>query len=208
MALLVSQFGWEGTLTQLGWFLTKAALLTFGGASAVLPYVSQGAVILWRLNPVQMIDGLALGETTPGPLIMVVTFIGFIGGYTNALFSSELTFLARVTAAIVVTWFALPPSFFFVLTGGLLVKTTHGNLKFTAPLTTIIAAVVGVIFNLVMFFTYHVLWPGSFFSSFEWPATLIALAASIALFSLFYFKRNVIYVITICTVIGLIYSVF
>ncbi len=84
MGLLTALFGWEGTLTQLGWFFTKAALLTFGGAYAVLPYVYQGAVGHYGwLTPTQMIDGLALGETTPGPLIMVVAFVGFVGGYVQ-----------------------------------------------------------------------------------------------------------------------------
>jgi chromate transporter len=82
--LLTLSYGWEHTLTQMGWFFTKAALLTFGGAYAVLPYVYQGAVVHYGwLTPTQMIDGLALGETTPGPLIMVVAFVGFVGGYVQ-----------------------------------------------------------------------------------------------------------------------------
>ncbi|MDV6344130.1 chromate efflux transporter [Nitrosomonas sp. Is37] len=206
MALLLSQFGWHGTLTQMGWFFTKASLLTFGGAYAVLPYVYQGAVEYYGwLNPAQMIDGLALGETTPGPLIMVVAFVGFIGGYTNTLFGTELSFLSGATAAVVATWFTFLPSFLFILAGGPLVETTYGNLKFTAPLTAITAAVVGVILNLVLFFAYHVLWPQSFSASFEWPAALITLVASIALL---YFKRNVIYVIGACALMGLVYSIF
>jgi chromate transporter len=206
MALLASQFGWEGTLTQMGWFFTKAALLTFGGAYAVLPYVYQGAVEYYGwLAPTQMIDGLALGETTPGPLIMVVAFVGFVGGYSNALFGTELGFLAGTAAAVVATWFTFLPSFLFILAGGPLVETTHGNLKFSAPLTAITAAIVGVIFNLALFFTYHVLWPRGFSDSFEWPAALITLAACIALF---YLKHNIIYVITLCAVMGLAYSVF
>ncbi|SDZ07230.1 chromate transporter [Nitrosomonas sp. Nm33] len=206
MALLLSQFGWHGTLTQMGWFFTKASLLTFGGAYAVLPYVYQGAVEYYGwLNPAQMIDGLALGETTPGPLIMVVAFVGFIGGYTNTLFGTELSFLSGATAAVVAIWFTFLPSFLFILAGGPLVETTYGNLKFTAPLTAITAAVVGVIFNLVLFFAYHVLWPQGFSASFEWPAALITLVASIALL---YFKRNVIYVIGACALMGLVYSIF
>lgn len=206
MALLVNQFGWEGTLTQMGWFFTKAALVTFGGAYAVLPYVYQGAVEYYGwLAPAQMIDGLALGETTPGPLIMVVAFVGFIGGYENALFGTELTFLAGAAAAGVVTWFTFLPSFLFILAGGPLVEATHNDLKFTAPLTAITAAVVGVIFNLALFFAYHILWPQGFSVAFEWPVALMILAASIALF---YFKRNAIHVIAMGAVIGLIYSVF
>ena len=205
MALLISQFGWLGTLTQMGWFFTKAAFLTFGGAYAVLPYVYQGAVEYYGwLNPAQMIDGLALGETTPGPLIMVVAFVGFIGSYTNTLFGADFAFLAGATAAVAVTWFTFLPSFLFILVGWPLVETTHGNLKFSTPLTAITAAVVGVIFNLALFFAYHVLWPQGLSLSFEGPAALIILVASIALF---YFKRNVIYVIGACAVMGLIYSI-
>jgi chromate transporter len=90
LGTLAATHGWSGVLTQMGWFFTKAALLTFGGAYAVLPYVYQGAVDHYQwLTPVQMIDGLALGETTPGPLIMVVSFVGFVGGWTQAIFGRD-----------------------------------------------------------------------------------------------------------------------
>ena len=202
MAVLIARWGWEGTLTQMGWFFTKAALLTFGGAYAVLPYVVQGAVGHYGwLTSLQMIDGLALGETTPGPLIMVVAFVGFIGGYGKALFGPEHLFLAGAVAAAVVTWFTFLPSFLFILGGGPLVESTHNELKFTAPLTAITAAVVGVILNLALFFGYHVLWPAGFAGHFEWPSALIALAAAIALLR---YKRGVVEVIGACAVIGLL----
>ncbi|MET0517395.1 MAG: chromate efflux transporter, partial [Burkholderiaceae bacterium] len=150
--------GWEAALTQMAWFFTKAALLTFGGAYAVLPYVYQGAVEHYHwLTPAQMIDGLALGETTPGPLIMVVSFVGFVGGWTQAIFGADALFLAGAAAAAVVTFFTFLPSFFFILLGGPFIESTHGNLRFTAPLTAITAAVVGVILNLALFFALHVL---------------------------------------------------
>jgi chromate transporter len=202
MALLTLAYGWDHTLTQMGWFFTKAALLTFGGAYAVLPYVYQGAVVHYGwLTPLQMIDGLALGETTPGPLIMVVAFVGFIGGYTQALFGTEHVFLAGAVAATLVTWFTFLPSFLFILAGGPLVESTHGDLKFTAPLTAITAAVVGVILNLALFFGYHVWWPKGFAGSVDWIAALMTLAAA---FALFRFKRSVIEVIAASAVIGLI----
>ena len=209
MAALTATWGWQHTLTQMGWFFTKAALLTFGGAYAVLPYVYQGAVMDFGwLTPAQMIDGLALGETTPGPLIMVVAFVGFVGGYVKALFGPESMFLAGAVAACVVTWFTFLPSFIFILTGGPLVETTHGNLKFTAPLTAITAAVVGVIVNLALFFGYHVLWPQGFagdaFGNLDGISALIAIAAAVALFR---FKRNVIHVIAACAVTGLLVQV-
>jgi chromate transporter len=144
MGLLTALWGWDHTLTQMAWFFTKAALLTFGGAYAVLPYVYQGAVEHYGwLTPLQMIDGLALGETTPGPLIMVVAYVGFVGSYTKALFGPDALFLAGVLAATVVTWFTFLPSFLFILAGGPLVEATHGQLRYTAPLAAISAAVVG-----------------------------------------------------------------
>ncbi|SFB21549.1 chromate efflux transporter [Azotobacter beijerinckii] len=202
MGLLTLLFGWHGTLTQMGWFFTKAALLTFGGAYAVLPYVFQGAVGHYGwLTPTQMIDGLALGETTPGPLIMVVAFVGFVGGYVHPLFGAERAFLAGAVAAGLVTWFTFLPSFLFVLAGGPLVESTHDDLKFTAPLTGVTAAVVGVILNLALFFGYHVLWPQGFAGRFDWPSALIALAAAVALLR---FKRGVIEVLAGCAVAGLL----
>ncbi|RFC35633.1 MAG: chromate transporter [Candidatus Nitrotoga sp. SPKER] len=201
MGLLNAIYGWHHTLTQMGWFFTKAALLTFGGAYAVLPYVYQGAVGNYGwLTPTQMMDGLALGETTPGPLIMVVTFVGFVGGYVKVLFGPDSLFLAGAVAAMLVTWFTFLPSFLFILAGGPLVESTHGDLKFTAPLTAITAAVVGVILNLALFFLYHVLWPQGFSGTFDGISAVIALAAAVALFR---FKRNVIEVIFACAAVGL-----
>ncbi|UCL84953.1 chromate efflux transporter [Pseudomonas sp. HS-18] len=201
MGLLASAFGWQGTLTQMGWFFTKAALLTFGGAYAVLPYVYQGAVGHYGwLTPAQMIDGLALGETTPGPLIMVVAFVGFVGGYVQPMFGADHPFLAGAVAASLVTWFTFLPSFLFILAGGPLVESTHNELKFTAPLTGITAAVVGVILNLALFFGYHVLWPAGFEGHFDWPSALIALAAAIALFR---YKAGVIKALIACALTGL-----
>ena len=199
---LTALWGWQHALTQMGWFFTKAALLTFGGAYAVLPYVYQGAVTDFQwLTPTQMIDGLALGETTPGPLIMVVAFVGFVGGYVKALFGPEQLFLAGALAACVVTWFTFLPSFLFILGGGPLVESTHGNIKFTAPLAAITAAVVGVIVNLAMFFGYHVLWPAGFAGRIDWISALIAIAAAVALFQ---YKRNVMHVIGACALVGLL----
>ncbi|MCY1347588.1 putative chromate transport protein [compost metagenome] len=201
MGILIAAFGWDGTLTQMGWFFTKAALLTFGGAYAVLPYVYQGAVGHYGwLTPTQMIDGLALGETTPGPLIMVVAFVGFVGAYVQPVLGADQAFLGGALAAALVTWFTFLPSFLFILAGGPLVESTHNELKFTAPLTGITAAVVGVILNLALFFGYHVLWPQGFAGRFDWPSALIALAAAIALFR---FKRGVIQVLLGCALVGL-----
>ena len=200
MGLLVMRFGWDHTLTQMSWFFTKAALLTFGGAYAVLPYIYQGAVdqFGWA-TATQMIDGLALGEATPGPLIMVVAFVGFIGGYVKEVFGPESLFLAGAVAATLVTWFTFLPSFLFILAGGPMIESTHNDLKFTAPLTAITAAVVGVILNLALFFGYHVLWPQGFSGAFDWPSAVLAVAASVALFK---YKSNVIHVIAVSGLMG------
>ncbi len=201
MAAVVAAHGWHSTLAQMSWFFTKAALVTFGGAYAVLPYVYQGAVEThqWLTGP-QMIDGLALGETTPGPLIMVVAFVGFVGGWGQAVLGPDSLFLGAALAATVVTFFTFLPSFVFILAGGPLVEATHGKLGFTAPLSAITAAVVGVVVNLALFFAYHVLWPQGFGGRFDFPSALIAVAAAVALFR---FKRGVIEVIAGSAVLGM-----
>ena len=204
LAALAAAYGWDATLTQIGWFFTKAALLTFGGAYAVLPYVYQAAVEHYQwLTPAQMIDGLALGETTPGPLIMVVAFVGFVAGWVKEVFGPESLFLAGSAGAVIATWFTFLPSFVFILLGGPLVETTHGDLKFTAPLTGITAAVVGVVLNLAVFFADHVLWPEGFAGRFEWASAVIGLAAFVALFR---YQAGVIPVILACGIAGLVYS--
>lgn len=201
MGALYALFGWEHSFTQMGWFFTKAAFLTFGGAYAVLPYVYQGAVSQFGwVTPTQMMDGLALGETTPGPLIMVVAFVAFIGAYVKALLGPESLFAAGALAACLVTWFTFLPSFIFILAGGPLVESTHRNLKFTAPLTAITAAVVGVILNLALFFGYHLLWPEGFDGALDVRSALIAVGAGVALFK---YKRKVIEVIGLCALVGL-----
>ena len=201
MAALVATNGLQGTLTQMGWFFTKAALLTFGGAYAVLPYVYQGAVEThqWLSGP-QMIDGLALGETTPGPLIMVVAFVGFVGGWLKQALGPDALLLGGALAATVVTFFTFLPSFIFILAGGPVVEATHGKLGFTAPLSAITAAVVGVILNLAMFFAYHVLWPQGFGGRFDAVSAAIAVAAAIALFR---FKVGVLPLLGACAAAGL-----
>jgi chromate transporter len=198
----------DGPLADMGAFFTKAALVTFGGAYAVLPYVYQGAVehYGWLTGP-QMIDGLALGETTPGPLIMVVAFVGFVGAWTKAIFGPDALLLAGLAGASVATFFTFLPSFLFILAGAPLVESTHGDLKFTAPLTGITAAVVGVILNLALFFGWHVLWPEAsaadpFSGRFEWFYALMTLAAFIALWK---YKQDILRVIGACAVIGLVH---
>ncbi|MDD0838518.1 chromate efflux transporter [Curvibacter sp. HBC61] len=193
--------GWQATLTQMAWFFTKAAWLTFGGAYAVLPYVFQGAVTDYQwLSAAQMMDGLALGESTPGPLIMVVSYVGFVGAWNQALYGPEALLLAGVAGALVVTFFTFLPSFILIFLGGPFIESTHGKLGFTAPLTGISAAVVGVILNLALFFAWHGLWPQGWAGPFEWPAALIA---ALALLALVRYKASVLAVIAGAAVAGL-----
>ena len=202
-------YGWHGPLTQMGWFFTKAALVTFGGAYAVLPYVYQGGVEHYQwLTGAQMIDGLALGETTPGPLIMVVAFVGFVGSWTKEIFGPDNLVLAGAAGATVATIFTFLPSFLFILVGGPAVEATRHDVKFTAPLTGITAAVVGVVINLAVFFAWHVLWPEGtdaepFKGEFEWFSMLITVTAFLALWR---FKVGIIPVIVASAAAGLAYS--
>jgi chromate transporter len=195
-------------LYDMGGFFTKAAFLTIGGAYAVLPYVYQGGVehYGWLTGP-QMMDGLALGETTPGPLIMVVTWVGYLGGVAKSVLANPVA--AGVAGAAVATFFTFLPSFLFILAGAPLVEATRGELRFTAPLTAITAAVVGVILNLAVFFAWHTFWPAAteaapFADGFEWFPVIVAVAAFIALWK---YKADIMKVIGVCALLGLIYSI-
>ncbi|MEY3671487.1 MAG: hypothetical protein RI904_1144 [Pseudomonadota bacterium] len=190
MLVMIMFWGWHHTITQMAWFFTKAALLTFGGAYAVLPYVYQAAVetFAW-LTPTQMIDGLALGETTPGPLIMIVAFVGFVGAFAQSALGADHAVLSGVVAACIVTWFTFLPSFIFILAGGPFIESTHGKLAFTAALTGVTAAVVGVIANLALFFAMHVGWPNGWAGGLDLKVIGIAAAAAAAIFI---YKRSAI----------------
>ena len=196
-------FGDHNTLLNMGWFFSKAALMTFGGAYAVLPYVYQGAVETFQwLTPQQMMDGLALGESTPGPLIMVVAFVGYLGAHAQPVLDNGHALLnTAAMGAVVATWFTFLPSFIFILAGGPLVESTQNQLRFTAPLTAITAAVVGVMFNLALFFAYHVLWPQGFSGHFEWLSASLTVACAFALLRL---KWSVLKVLGASGLLGLI----
>jgi len=199
----------DGTLNDMGEFFTKAALVTFGGAYAVLPFVYQGGVEHYQwLTGTQMIDGLALVQTMPGPLVMVASFVGFVGAWTKEIFGPDALLLAGFAGASVATFFTFLPSFVFILAGAPLVESTHGDLKFTAPLTGITAAVVGVILNLALIFGWYVIFPHAteaapFSGDFEWFYALISVAAFIALWK---YKQDVIKVIGACAAIGLVHT--
>jgi chromate transporter len=197
---------------DMAWFFTKAALLTFGGAYAVLPYVFDAAVLDYQwLTAGQMMDGLALGESTPGPLIMIVTYIGFVGGWTEAARAASGAFLSgpaivgmALACALIATFFTFLPSFFFILAGGPLVEASHDEVRLTGPLTCITAAVVGVIVNLAVFLGWKVFWPAGtasapFDGGLDIWAALIAAAAFAALTR---WQANVVAVIAACALTG------
>ncbi len=201
---LVAWQGWNASLTQMGWFFSKAAMVTFGGAYAVLPYVTQTAVEQQWLSASQMMAGLALGETTPGPLIMVVAFVGYVGqaleiqrlGASTQLLGASM-FLAGCWGAIVATWFTFLPSFVFILAGGPLVESTHAKIGFTAPLKAIGAAVIGAIASLAIFFIQHAVFSQQ---GIDWSALALIIVAALLLFVR---KMAIIWVIAICALAGL-----
>ena len=202
MGVLLAWGGVRHILSQMGLFFTQAALLTFGGAYAVLPYVHQAAVEHhgW-LSSAQMLDGLALGESTPGPLIMVVAFVGFVGGYLRQFLGPEHLFAAGALAACVVTWFTFLPSFIFILAGGPLVESSRKTLALAAPLAAMTAAVVGVILHLAVLLGQHVVWPGGLAQAADAVAALILGGAVLALWR---WKWPVVQVIAASALLGLL----
>lgn len=194
-------FGPDHILSQTALFFGKAAFLTFGGAYAVLPYVYQGAVEHYHwISAAQMMDGLALGETTPGPLIMVITFISFVSGWVNQALPDVPLWVSGLTTAGVATFFTFLPSFMMIFAGAPLIETTHRNPQFSAPLAAITAAVVGVILNLALFFALHTFWQEKT-QQLNIAGLVIAVATFIALSQ---YKVNTLYVIAASGLAGLI----
>lgn len=190
--------GWESTAAQQGVFFSKAALVTFGGAYAVLPYVAQQAVEThaW-LSHEQMMAGLALAETTPGPLIMVLQFVGFVGGWQHP---GALTPLGGATlGAAITTWTTFLPCFLFVFLGAPHIERLGEQPRLSAALTAITAAVVGVILNLGVKFALHAMWPdpGGVFDPF------VAVVAAAAFLAMWRFKIGLMPVIGACALLGL-----
>jgi chromate transporter len=199
IGLLYLVLGWNHPLSQMAWFFTKAAIMTFGGAYAVLPYVFQGAVNHYHwLSVGQMLDGLALGETTPGPLIMVNTFVAFVGGWnTQAL---GIPALSGWIAACVTTFFTFLPSFVMVLMGAPIIQDTQNNTSLQVPLKAINAAVIGVIFNLGIFLSWHTFWPSDHANNLDWLSIGLFLLAGILLNL---YKMNIVLVIISLGLIGM-----
>jgi chromate transporter len=195
---LASWRGWDSLHVQEYKFFTQAALVTFGGAYAVLAYVTQAAAGTYGwLSQTQAIDGLALAETTPGPLIMVLQFIGFMAGWTNPQGMSPT--LSGIIGALVTTYTTFLPCFLFIFLGAPYIEVLRGNKSLSGALTGITASVVGVILNLALVFGAAVIWPGGLDRGTNWFAALMSVAAFIALYR---FKVDVLWVVLAGGVIG------
>ncbi len=200
--LIGACLGWDHTLFHEGVFFSKAAMVTFGGAYAVLPYVSQQAVVNhgW-LTATQMLDGLGLAETTPGPLIMVLQFVGFLGGWQHPGNLSPL--LAATFGAFITTWTTFVPCFLWIFLGAPHLEQMRDNVKVTAGLSAVTAAVVGVILNLAVWFGGHVLFPGTEPGrGIDWFAILVSAGAFLGLWRC---KWNVIPVVLGAAALGMAY---
>lgn len=192
--------GWNHTLFKEGLFFSKAAVVTFGGAYAVLPYVAQQAVDTFGwLQTGQMMDGLGLAETTPGPLIMVLQFVGFMGGWQKPGLLPPL--LAGTLGALITTWVTFVPCFLWILLGAPHIEQLRGNTRLTAALSAVTAAVVGVILNLAVWFGLHALFPVS-----EALDLFAFVAGTIAFAGMLKWNWNVIPVVIGSGLAGLIYQ--
>lgn len=194
--------GWSSVWVKEGVFFSKAAMVTFGGAYAVLPYVAQQAVEThaWLTAP-QMLDGLAFAETTPGPLIMVLQFVGFMGGWN---FPGGMSpWAAAALGGAITTWVTFVPCFLWIFLGAPHIEQLRGRRSLGAALAAVTASVVGVILNLAVWFGWHVLFPDGTWESVDWFAAVVAAGAFVALHR---FKLNLIAVIAACGAAGLIAS--
>jgi chromate transporter len=210
LAALLS--GGDSTYTQQGLFFSGTALVTFGGAYAVLAFVADRAVDSYGwLMPGEMARGLALAESTPGPLIMVVQFVAFLGAYRDP--GGLDPWVAGLVASLLVTWVTFVPSFLFIFLGAPYVERLRGNVALAAALTGITAAVVGVIGNLAVFFAVHTLFAGSAdrtwgpvqllvpeLSTLRWDAVLITAVAG---WLLFWVRWSVLRTLGVCALLGL-----
>jgi chromate transporter len=192
--------GWDSTLFKEGFFFSKAAVVTFGGAYAVLPYVAQQALFHYGwLKPGQMVDGLGLAETTPGPLIMVLQFVGFMGAWQHPEGLSPL--VAASFGALLTTWCTFTPCFLWIFLGGPHIEQLRGNQKLTSALSAVTAAIVGVILNLAVWFALHVFFPSA--GAIDWFAIVLCVVALVLMLR---YKVDIIPVVLGSGAIGLIYK--
>ena len=194
VAALLIAFGQANVFSQIALFFSKMALVTFGGAYAVLAYVAQQAVEHYHwVQPREMLDGLGMAETTPGPLIMVLQFVGFMAAYRDPGTLSPM--LAGTLGGLLATWVTFTPCFLWIFLGAPFIETLRGNKGLAGALTAVTAAVVGVILNLSIWFALHTVFretsPVRSFglsfdmpvlSSVDIPALVLAIAAATAIF--------------------------
>ena len=213
VVLLLVFVGWDNVFSRLAVFFSEVAVVTFGGAYAVLAYVAQEAVGTYHwLRPGEMLAGLGMAETTPGPLIMVVQYVGFLAGYRAPGVLSPL--LAGTLAGLLVTWVTFTPCFLWVFLGAPYIEALRGARGLNAALSAVTAAVVGVVLNLAMWFGIHVIfhdtvpWHGyglaidlPVITSINPFATILAIAAALALFR---FKIGVIPTLLGCSIAGVL----
>jgi chromate transporter len=205
-AALALARGWADTLTQMAWLFTKAALVTFGGAYAVLPYVTDMAVNhhAW-LSASQMMHGLALGESTPGPLILVLAYVGFAGAWIKQVLGADAQLWGAVLGSWVAVWFTFLPSFAFILAGGPFVERSRSSLQLAAPLAAISAAVVGVIASLAYIFIAANLTntATTFAFGIKIPLWVLSVGLSaLAYAALHKFQRSALEVVLVCAALG------
>ena len=193
--------GWNDTLIDIGILFSKAAVVTFGGAYAVLGYISQEAVSHYHwIMPEQMMDGLGLAETTPGPLIMVNQFVGYLAGYYHAQGLSPA--VGGAIGGLLTTWVTFIPSFMMIFLLAPYIETLRKNRKLGTALSAITASVVGVVLNLAVIFTHHTLIPDT--GGFDW----YALAASVVAFvGMQWFKWEMVPVIAGSAVAGFVWKI-
>ncbi len=214
VALLAVGLGVGHVLVQEGWFFSKVAVVTFGGAYAVLAYIAQRAVEDYGwLQPGEMLDGLGMAETTPGPLIQVVQFVAFLGAYRSPGDFDPV--VAGILASIVVTWVTFAPCFLWIFLGAPYIERLRNQVALGHAMSGITAAVVGVILNLGVWFALHVLFPGiterAFgpvqvlvpdLASLDWAALAIGVASAVALLR---FHWNLLLTLGLATAVGLAY---
>jgi chromate transporter len=207
-APLLAMALWRGTADiffQIGLFFSKAAMVTFGGAYAVLAYIAQAAVNHYGwLEPGQMLDGLGLAETTPGPLIMVTQFVGFVAAWQNVTDLPPI--VAGILGALITTWVTFIPCFLWIFLGAPFIESLRGNVRLTSALSVITAAVVGVVLNLAVFFGLHVFFPPEGTIEFSRLDGTAVVLASIAFFGMLRWKWDILVVVSGGALLGLVYK--
>ena len=206
VCLLGAWLGWDGTHARQGVFFSEAAVVTFGGAYAVLPYVAQEAVEKFGwLSTSQMMDGLGLAETTPGPLIMVLQFVGFVGAWQHP--PAGWTPLASATlGAAITTWVTFVPCFLWILLGAPYIERLHSNERLSCTLSAVTAAVVGVVLNLAVWFAWHAVFPNASHPGTQssWsPDWFVIVVAAAAFVGMQKWKWGVVPVVLVSALLGL-----